>query len=571
MTRRFVSAGWPYLYDVPGLHNCVPMLFGDVMARFYRLRGDDVYFLCGADEHGARVEYVAEGLGCGPGQVVDDALARTRPLLAALGLSFDDFGRTADPEHVAWVQAFFADLKQAGALGARDVEVAWCDHCARVLPDRFVEGACPSCGGRAFGNQCQDKMTCARMLHPAELVGARCAVCQDATRLVKRSHWALPLAPHADAILEGLGSSDAFVDEVRAVAKRVLDETKEVVLTRDFAYGVPVEGPDARTVSVDGWADALLAKLSFAELAGHGALLRDDSAERVYFLGRDGIPFYAVLLPALLAACKRGYSLARRHLQPNQVFVDEGGICSKSTGTGIWLAEALASAPAELWRFYVYFAYAARAQEKDVAFRWERFAEVANAELVVPMERLVGAVAQTLARGVPTGWREHPEARTLARAGAHAASEATQLLDAHRTGRALFRLLAALKELDAAIGPGGPSVDAARAAGARDALRSFLPLLACYLPTTAQAAWSRLGLRGAASDRRVADGSVVDDSAPAATGPAIFPGGPLRARDAQRDYQRRVEERRRARSLEEEITAARADKLCACPSELDEA
>ncbi len=567
-THRFVSAGWPYLYDVPALHQCVPMLFGDVMARFYRLRGDDVYFLCGADEHGARIEYVAEGLGVSPAALVGSALERTRPLLAALELSFDEFGRTGDPAHHAWVRAFFAELRRAGAIQAREVTVAWCDHCARALPDRFVEGRCPSCNARAFGHQCQDTMVCGRLLKPSELREPKCSVCADPSTTRTRQHWVLELAPHVDAALASLTSSAPFLDEVRAVARRVVTECPEVVLTRDFRYGVQIEGPDGKPVCVDGWVDSLLAKISFAEKAGHGVHFRDPGAEKVFFHGPDALPFYTVLLPALLSAAHRGYAATRWHVQPNQVFVDEGGICSKSTGTGIWLTEALASVPAELWRFYVYYAYAARAEERDVSFRWERFADVTNAELIEPLEAAVQGVAGALAGGLPPGWRDDAGAREIARAASTAAEEAARLLEQHRTGRALHRLLGAVKELRGAVA--SAEFSPARATGGRDGFRHLLPLIGCYLPGVAQRAWSRLGLRGSPSALRVADGSVVDDPAPPAQGPLVFAGGLIRAREAQREYQKRVDARRRARTLEEEITAARADKLCACPSELSE-
>jgi hypothetical protein len=164
-----------------------------------------------------------------------------------------------------------------------------------------------------------------------------------------------------------------------------------------------------------------------------------------------------------------------------------------------------------------------------------------------------------LAAGMPR-WRDDREALARARAGAEAALEAERLLAEHRIGRALLKLLAAIKEQTSVASP-------AHAAAGRDVLRHVLPLLGCYLPGLAERTWKRLGLRGSPAARRVAEGSVVDEPAPPPNGAPIFPAGQLKARDAQRDYQRRVEDKRRVRSLEEEITAARADKLCACPSE----
>ena len=153
MTRHFVSAGWPYLYDIPGLHNCVPMLFADVYARYYRLKGEEVYFLCGADEHGARTEYVAQGYGTTPQQLLDEKYEATLPLLEKLSLSFDAFERTSDPFHKKFVQEFFSDLLAQDAIVEQEQKVPWCPSCQHHLPDRFLEGTCPSCAGKTYGNQ----------------------------------------------------------------------------------------------------------------------------------------------------------------------------------------------------------------------------------------------------------------------------------------------------------------------------------------------------------------------------------------------------------------------------------
>ncbi|MSP15272.1 MAG: hypothetical protein EXR73_01445 [Myxococcales bacterium] len=560
-TRRFISAGWPYLYDVPALHNCVPMLFADVIARFSRLRGDHVLFLCGGDEHGARVEYVAEGVGRTPREVVDAAHAATMPLLSALSLSFDEFGRTSDPEHGRFVTDFVARLRARDALVTRELDVAWCDRCARVLPDRFVEGTCPGCGGRAYGNQCQDKLMCGKLLRPGELASPRCGVCGDPAGSRRLAHLTLSLRRFAS--LDGLCSSQPFADEVGAIARRVLDENDEIAITRDFSWGVPIELPDGRHAAVDGWVDSLLAKLSFAVRRGEEQMFTDPAAERLFFLGRDGVPYYSVVLPALLAAADRGYSLARWHVQPNQVFTDEGGVCSRSTGTGVWLAEALATLPGEYWRFYVLYAYAARAEAKDVSFRWERFAETTNGVLVSPVEDAVDRIAGALLAGVPADWRDDAGARELVGAATATARAARHLLGERRLGRAFLALLDEWPRLAAAA-----AISPASAAGAREAARLLLPLLGCYLPETAARAWTRLALRGSPKDvLTFVEGSHVDAGAPAPRGESIFPDGPIRARDAQRAYQHRVETRRRARTLEEELVAARADKLCGCPSE----
>ena len=141
----FVSAGWPYLYEIPGLHNCIPMLWADVVARYRRLKGDAVVYVSGADEHGSRVEFMAEGNGRDPKSLVDEKYRETVPLLGKLGLSLDVFARTSAPGHKAFVSAFLARLFERRAVVTRTLRAPYCAACDKHLPDRFTEGACPKC------------------------------------------------------------------------------------------------------------------------------------------------------------------------------------------------------------------------------------------------------------------------------------------------------------------------------------------------------------------------------------------------------------------------------------------
>ncbi len=293
--RHFISAGWPYLYDIPALHNCVPMFFADVFARYHRLIGDEVFFLCGADEFGARTEYVARGYGVTPGALLDEKFDATVPLLTKLGLSFDCFGRTQDPYHQKFVQEFVTDLVDRGVVVPRSQKVAWCTQCQRVWPDRFVEGS-------------------------------KCAVCSGSVEWRQKQHLFF----------------------------------NTVCITRDTSWGIPFLGK-----SVYSWVDSLLAKISFTAKSNPNyeqTFWKDPDTQRHFFIGQDSAAFYGEFFPALLQASRAGYSTQNWNLHPNDLMLYEGGLCSKSTGTGVWLQEALATLPADLWRFYIFFA-------RDVDFR----------------------------------------------------------------------------------------------------------------------------------------------------------------------------------------------------------
>ncbi|MBI3950984.1 MAG: class I tRNA ligase family protein [Acidobacteria bacterium] len=139
--------------------------------------------------------------------------------------------------------------------------------------------------------------------------------------------------------------------EVRARIERTLGENPRVCVTRNTAWGIPAPGAQGKTVY--SWMDSLLAKVSMVLKRGadmEEAYWRDPMTRRHFFLGMDGVPFYGALLPGLLLASACNYSIAHWLLVPNEVFIYEGGVCSKSTGTGNWLEEALATLPADFWR-----------------------------------------------------------------------------------------------------------------------------------------------------------------------------------------------------------------------------
>lgn len=523
MKRTFVSAGWPYMYEIPGLHNCVPMLFADAVARYRRLRGDDVLLTSGADDHGSRVEFVAEGKGTTPRALVEGKLAATLPLLAAMDLSFDVFGRTSDPEHEAFVTRFVERLLERGAVERRTIPVPFCPGCDRHLPDRFTEGRCPRCGGSAFGNQCNDKRRCGAVLEPFELIDGRCAVCAGPFEARERAHLYLPLAPLRERLWAHITASHPVTTDVGVRALAALETTDGIVLTRDAAWGAPL--PDAAELpgrTVYSWVDALLGKVSVTRGVAE-APWRHPGTDKLFFLGPDGIDFYAVLLPALLLASGDDWALDSFHIVTNDVLLYEGSVCSKSSRTGIHLPEALAVLPGDFWRFAVFVSEAQATGEggaargpKDADFRWDRFARDAN--------RLLGALDRHVERLAGRGMPAAPTADGQM----HRAREA---LDALRPAAAFASLLA-LIELPSA-----------------EAVASALDLVSCFLPATARRAQDLIAGR---------------------TQGRLLPELPLDGVALRRGYDSRVAARRDGADIAAELLDARADALCVCPARLAE-
>lgn len=528
MSNVFVSAGWPYLYEVPGLHNVIPMLFADSVARWRRFRGDSVTFVSGADEHGPRVEFVAEGRGISPRALVDEKVAATEPLLRRLGISLDRFARTTDPAHQVFVQRLLTDMVSRGAAERRTVEIPWCQACERFLPDRFVEGRCPRCGGSAFGNQCSDKRSCGAALEPADLVEPHCAICGGGVRNAAREHLYLPFAPLRSRISAHIDEHHRMFPLVRRRAQETLTTTDGMVLTRDSLWGIPT--PDDLRLpgrTVYSWVDALLGKVSAVDSLERPEIWSEPSSRKIFFLGADGIPFYGVLLPALLLASGRPYALDGFRIIPNDVLVYEGSVCSKSSRTGIWLPEALRLLPGDYWRFAVFEAEAKAAVQgrtdapADLDFRWGPFASSANATL--------GALELNVAASVSSSAPSDDDACR------RALGIAEEAMDALRPGAAFGHLLDALTRSP------GPS---------RSQVAAAIPLLSCFLPDTAVRAESVLHAGGACL--------------------RLFPELPIDGAVLRRVYLAGVTLVRAALDLRAELADVRADDLCVCPARLDE-
>jgi methionyl-tRNA synthetase len=488
------------------------MLFADVCARFLRISGDEVFFLCGADEHGARTEYVAHGYGVTPKRLLDAKFDATLPLLNQLELSFDYFGRTQDPFHAQFVQDLLQDLIHREIVIPGTQKVAWCLSCQHHLPDRFLEGTCPYCGGRTYGNQCNNKKDCARLVEPEKVIDAQCAVCAGSVEWRQEPHLFLRMDLFKDKIFNHAQAPSKDIAEVLERIQRTLAENPNVCITRDTQWGIPVPGLPGKTVY--SWVDSLLAKVSM--LGKQSPKMEEDywknsHTQHHFFLGMDGTPFYGALFPALLLASNRGYSIENWKLSPNEVFIYEGGICSKSTGTGIWLEEALATLPADFWRFYIFFVHAnvEMGAERDVDFRWERFCETVNQWL---LEGLKSAAEAQEAQDGPDGEAD--------------AKHIQELMKTAKIGEAFHVLMKSMIE--------HPS---------REKTLRLAPLLSCFLPT---------------SGRELSKGLNP------------FNRAPLYAPQVQMDYQDRVDSRRAKRDLGQEITDARADTLCVCPINLRE-
>ncbi|MCD6241097.1 class I tRNA ligase family protein, partial [Candidatus Bathyarchaeota archaeon] len=197
------------MYHLPHLGTLIgSLLSADVVARYYRLKGDEVLYVTGSDEHGTPIEVEAIKLGVHPKELTDKIHDQVVKLFKKWGLSLDNYTRTENPIHKQFVQETFMKIYRNGYIFTKETEMPFCPKCERFLPDRFVIGKCPYCGyENARGDQCEN---CGRLLEPTKLVELRCSVCGSKPEIRKTKHWYFDLPKFSEKLYEYISKNEQF-------------------------------------------------------------------------------------------------------------------------------------------------------------------------------------------------------------------------------------------------------------------------------------------------------------------------------------------------------------------------
>ena len=383
--RILVTSAWPYINVTPHLGNLVgSVLSADVIARYYRLRGDDVLMVSGSDEHGTPIEVEALRQGITPKELTDRNHARVAELFRRWNISFDNYTRTESPVHKQFVQKTLLEIQRNGYIFEQDTQMLYCMHDQRFLPDRFVEGKCPYCGyEKARGDQCD---RCGRLLEPTGLIEPYCVICKTTPTVRTTRHWYIDLSRLSKPLTQYLRDNQQLPANVKNFSLNWIKEgLKPRAVTRDVEWGIPAPftGAEGKTIYV--WVDAVLgyvsATIEQCQRMGQPEKWRkywfDKQAKTLYFVGKDNIPFHTIILPALLLASGEDYNLPS-NVSATEFLQFKGEKASKSQRIGIWIDEALEMFPVDYWRFFL---VATRPESKDTNFTWDAFVDKINADL----------------------------------------------------------------------------------------------------------------------------------------------------------------------------------------------
>jgi methionyl-tRNA synthetase len=383
--KVLVTSAWPYINVTPHIGNLVgSVLSADVVARYYRLKGEDVVMVSGSDEHGTPIEVEAIRLGIKPKELTDRNHARVVELFKKWGISFDNYTRTESPVHKEFVQQHLMKIYKNSYIFTKETEMLYCERCKRFLPDRFVEGKCPYCGHEpARGDQCD---ACGRLLEPTTLIEPYCVICKDKPIIKTTKHWYFDLGKFSEKLAKYISQNEQLPTNAKNFSLNLIKEgLKPRAVTRDVSWGIPAPFPEAEGKTIYVWVEAVLGYVSATieyfrnrgDPEGWKAYWFDKDAKTLYFIGKDNIPFHTIILPVLLMASHEDYNLPW-NVSATEFLQFKGEKASKSLRIGIWIDEALELFPADYWR---YFLIATRPETKDSNFSWEIFAEKINADL----------------------------------------------------------------------------------------------------------------------------------------------------------------------------------------------
>jgi methionyl-tRNA synthetase len=384
LEKILVTAAWPYIQHVLHLGNLIPILSADVIARYQRLKGNGVLFVCGSDEHGTPIELEAIRQRISPKELTNRNHILVSSLLKKWEISFDNYSRTESLVHKAFTRDFLLKVENNGYIFTQETNLLYCSTCLRFLPDRFVEGECNHCGyKKARGDQCEQ---CGRLSDSTNLKKPHCTICNQKPIIRKVNHWYFDLPKFKEKLTDFIKKNKQLPDNARNFSLSLLKEgLKPRSITRDNKWGIQAPFKEAIDKTLYVWIEAVLgyisATIEHSKKTEFPEKWRNywfkKNAKTLFFIGKDNIPFHTLILPALLLATKEKYNLPW-NVSTNEFLIFEGKKSSKSQKIGIWIDEALEMFPTDYWRYTL---ISIRPEVKDVNFTWKIFLEKVNSEL----------------------------------------------------------------------------------------------------------------------------------------------------------------------------------------------
>lgn len=386
--RTLITSALPYANGPVHIgHLAGVYVPADIYARYLRLKGEDVLFIGGSDEHGVPITIRAKKEGTTPQAVVDYYHKLIKKSFEEFGISFDVYSRTSSKTHHDMASNFFKTLYDKGEFIEQTSEQYYDEEARQFLADRYITGECPHCHNEnAYGDQCEK---CGTSLSPMELINPKSAISGSKPVLRETKHWYLPLDKHEAWLRQWiLEEHKEWRPNVYGQCKSWLDlGLLPRAVSRDLDWGIPLPIPNTEGKVLYVWFDAPIGYISNTkelcdanpELGKWETWWKDDSTRIVHFIGKDNIVFHCIVFPAMLKA--EGSFVLPDNVPSNEFLNLEGDKISTSRNWAVWLNEYLVDFPGK--QDVLRYVLTANAPEtKDNDFTWKDFQMRNNSELV---------------------------------------------------------------------------------------------------------------------------------------------------------------------------------------------
>jgi len=398
MSKRYtITAALPYTNGPIHIgHLAGVYVPADIYARYKRLTGNDVAFICGSDEHGVPITIKAKKEGVSPQEIVDRYHKIIKDSFVDFGITFDNYSRTSAKIHHDTASQFFKTLYDKNEFVEEVSEQLYDAEANQFLADRFVVGTCPKCGNEeSYGDQCEK---CGTSHNATDLINPKSAITGNIPTLKETKHWFLPLNKHEQFLKEWIleGHKKDWKSNVYGQCKSWLDDgLRPRAVTRDLDWGIPVPVPGGEGKVLYVWFDAPIGYISATKewAAREGKdwepYWKDQDTKLVHFIGKDNIVFHCIIFPAMLKA--EGSYILPDNVPANEFLNLEGNKLSTSKNWAVWLPDYLKDFPNK--QDVLRYALTANAPEtKDNDFTWNDFQARNNNELVAIFGNFINRV-----------------------------------------------------------------------------------------------------------------------------------------------------------------------------------
>ncbi len=357
----FIGGAWPYANYYLHVGHLAALLPGDILAKYFRGKGDNVIYVSGSDCHGTPITERAKKENVSPKEIATHYHNEFVKTFNNLGFEYDEYSSTMSEHHKEYVEEQFKRMLDNGYIYEKEELQDYCEECNSFLSDREIVGVCPHCGGKSTGDQCD---ICGDSLDSSEVLDKHCKTCGSSTIMKENKHLYFKLTAFEKTLQDLINrNKEKWRKNALGEAQKYIDMgLVDRAATRQLDWGVtvPVEGYDDKRIYV--WIEAVLGYLSVgkevAEKRGidfDKFMSKDNQNLKTYYVhGKDNIPFHTTIYPALISAIKNNYNLPDYIVSSAYVNLNNEKM-SKSKGNLITANELLEMFDRDTLRFYFSF------------------------------------------------------------------------------------------------------------------------------------------------------------------------------------------------------------------------